>query len=325
MGFIVFFEFCLLPLVFFCLFKGSYLERFNACIYFFLFRIFSSLPFLVGLFYIYSFVLRFWFYYYRALFGSFSAFLLFSPLVKLPIFGFHYWLPKLHVERRTFGRIFLAGLLIKISGYLFLRLGVLYRYFYNYLLTLRLYRCLFVRLYCLRQFDIKVLIAYSSICHICFGFRAYCRNYRLRIIGFFFILISHGVCSSILFFLAGNLSEVLGSRSFLFLKFCDYRYRFFLVMWGFSCFFNARCPLSINILREILLGCCFLRYRFYILLVLFFCFFFMFVYRLLLFVYLSSSCCFYRLLCYRFSSNFILPRILFLITILLFFKCTFFL
>src|SRR5699024_8210405 len=103
----------------------------------------------------------------------FLFFMFFVFVVKLPLFVFHFWLPKAHVEAPVSGSIIFAGVLLKFVGYGLLRFFDLLdsfrfssRFFLNYLFYLGLYGGVLVSLLCVRQMDLKMMIAYSSVVHI---------------------------------------------------------------------------------------------------------------------------------------------------------------
>jgi NADH-ubiquinone oxidoreductase chain 4 len=105
------------------------------------------------------------FYYYLFYFTIIFAF-----LVKIPIFLVHLWLPKAHVEAPVSGSMILAGVLLKLGGYGLIRvfpflllIGLNYNFIF---VSISLIGGFLISLVCLRQMDIKALIAYSSVAHI---------------------------------------------------------------------------------------------------------------------------------------------------------------
>src|SRR5271154_4054721 len=167
-------------------------ERTQAGIYFLFYTLTASLPLLLGLFFISRNFKTINFLLWDGLNSYFSLnyFLIFSFiiafLVKIPIFLTHLWLPKAHVEAPVAGSIILAGVLLKLGGFGLIRFIVIfYEIIYllsSYIIGLALIRIFYVGLICCRIFDLKALIAYSSVSHIALiicGFYNY--NYCWRV------------------------------------------------------------------------------------------------------------------------------------------------
>jgi NADH-ubiquinone oxidoreductase chain 4 len=97
-------------------------------------------------------------------------FILIIFLVKIPLFIFHIWLSKAHVEAPMSGSIILAGIILKLGGFGIYRVLILIfknNLEYNfYFISLCLIGILILSIVCFFQSDLKILIAYSSVVHI---------------------------------------------------------------------------------------------------------------------------------------------------------------
>jgi NADH-quinone oxidoreductase subunit M len=123
-----------------------------------------------------------------------------SFIVKFPVFFFHYWLPKVHVEARTLARIILAGLLLKFGlGGLLRLLSILKFYNFFSFFVLGFLGVLLGLVLSLVQRDRKSLVAFSSVRHISLAFLGliYLRNFTQG--GDLIMGLSHGFLSSLYF------------------------------------------------------------------------------------------------------------------------------
>lgn len=256
--FYVFFERRLIPTIFLIFGWGYQPERLQAGLYLLFYTLFASLPLLIVLFYFKRnfFTLNFMFLKdFRLERFLFYFFLVFAFLVKMPIFIVHLWLPKAHVEAPVSGSMILAGVLLKLGGYGLIRVfSVILNLSIKlniYWIILRLVGGFLVSLICLRQIDLKALVAYSSVAHISL------------VIGGLIVLISwgwgfsytliiaHGLCSSGLFFLVNLFYERLRRRSLLINKGILTFIPRISIWWFLLCSRNMAAPPTINLLGEI--------------------------------------------------------------------------
>ncbi len=135
-------------------------------------------------------------------------FLFIGFMIKVPLFPFHTWLPDAHVEAPTPISMILAGILLKLGAYGFLR--VCYPIFpeasYDlayYVAALGLINIIYGALCCLAQTDFKRLVAYSSISHMGFVVLGIAIMTDVGFQGAMFQILAHGVSSPMCFFLVG--------------------------------------------------------------------------------------------------------------------------
>lgn len=259
--FYLFFEASLIPTLCLILGWGYQPERLQAGLYLLFYTLAASLPLLLVIFYVNTkcgslslmmltdwFVVgEFWIYY-----GIVGAF-----LVKMPIFMVHLWLPKAHVEAPVRGSIILAGILLKLGGYgllrvmpVILKLGSRFNYVW---VGVSLYGGVLVSLICLRQIDLKSLIAYSSVAHIGLVIGGIMTINVWGLSGAFTLMIAHGLCSSGLFSLANITYERLGSRRLLINRGLLHLMPRLALWWFLLRAGNMAAPPTLNLLGEITL------------------------------------------------------------------------
>jgi NADH-quinone oxidoreductase subunit M len=144
-----------------------------------------------------------------ALFASFA--------VKVPMWPVHTWLPDAHVEAPTAGSVILAGVLLKMGGYGFLRFSIpilpeASAYFTPLMYTLSVVAIIYTSLVALAQEDMKKLIAYSSIAHMGFVTIGMFSLNQQGVEGSVFQMLSHGIVSGALFLCVGVVYDRLHTR-----------------------------------------------------------------------------------------------------------------
>lgn len=261
--FYFFFEVSMIPTFFLIIYWGRNPERISSSFYLIMYILIISFPLLVYIFniYIYSwrikinliillikhYPIRVWRYIiiYIALY------------IKMPIYIFHIWLPKAHVEAPVYGSIILAGILLKIGSYGIIRffeiLGskiINYRYL---IFRIGIVGRILVSLICLIQLDIKRLVAYSSVVHINLILCSIVTIWKLGIIGAYIIIVAHGLCSSGLFYIVGLYYDRTGRRLLLLNKGIINKIPGITFWWFLLCVTNFSYPFSLNFLRELII------------------------------------------------------------------------
>lgn len=260
--FYVFFEASLIPTLMLIIGWGYQPERLQAGRYLMLYTVTASLPLLAAL------VWRCWdidsivtmilnsnpFHISEILVVViFTAF-----LVKLPIYSTHLWLPKAHVEAPLAGSIILAGILLKLGGYGLIQINLCFSissvsFIIKVAVAVSMWGGLIATLICLRQVDVKALVAYSSVGHIGIVAAGMLLDRSWGVIRATVTMVAHGLSSSAIFCLAYFTYEKIHSRNLPYIRGFLSLYPILRLFWFIFCCINIAAPGTLNLLGELLI------------------------------------------------------------------------
>nr|ARX96648.1 NADH dehydrogenase subunit 4 [Lasioglossum sp. SJW-2017] len=291
------FEFSLVMIFFFIIKWGKGEKRLEAAYYMMFYTLFFSLPFLIFLFLViyYTMVdlmmlleLK-----YFLMNSYFFYFMMGTFFVKIPIYMMHGWLLKAHVEAPVFGSMILASILLKLGTYGMLQMMMIFMSLFMklkfYFIILSLLGSVILSGVCLRQMDMKILVAYSSVVHMGVLISSMLTFFKISILGGYIIMVAHGVCSSGLFYLVNVMYQETNSRLMMINKGMMNFMPKMSMMWFLMCISNMSAPLSLNLVGEIMLLIGLMMWMEYMMfLMLLFCFLGV-IYSLYLFCYLQHG------------------------------------
>lgn len=264
--FFFFFESTIYPMFLIILLGGSRFQKFKASYYFVFFTIFGSLPLFISISYLlYKFnnlnilsllkhINELTIMEQRLIWLSFFC----SFAIKIPMFPFHTWLPEAHVEAPTIGSVLLAGILLKLGIYGFIRIcfylfpeaNVFFSPYIHALCIIGIFHSCIIAI---RQTDLKRIIAYASIAHMNLIVLGLFSFTPLGIYGAIFQSISHGLVSSALFILVGFLYTRYKTRCITYYSGLTQAMPIFSTLFFFFIFANISFPLTSNFIGELLL------------------------------------------------------------------------